>query len=260
VHRVWAATALEVGNPRLALEHLQAAIDIDKRLAPHVQESAATIASLARVLAVLGKFDEATEQYEPAARLAANRDDAATLAAIALGRADIATQRGQFERAQSDLEAVNLALQAGPLPAGNTVGARYLLAKASLSDARGDLAAAAAQSSGAIALYEHLECCEGVRALGLALRAEVLAKVERLDEAADDATRSVDVAKIAQAREAFSVYTGRALRALAVVREAQGRPRDAAAAYALAAEHFANTLGIAHPDTVQAREAAARLH
>jgi serine/threonine protein kinase len=260
VHRAWAAMALEVGNPRQAVEHMQTAIDIDKRLAPHVQESASTIATLARALIGLGKLDAAAEQYDLAARLAANRDGAATIAAIAIGQADIATARGQFAQAQSDLDAAATALHTGPLPAGHNVGARYLLAKASLSAARGDFTAAAAQSSGAIALYEQLDCCEGQRAFALALRAEILTKVGRLDEAAADATRAVEVAKIAQANEAFSLYTGRALRALALVRRAQGRERDASAAYEQAAEHLANTLGMAHPDTVQAREAAARLY
>jgi tetratricopeptide (TPR) repeat protein len=259
VHFAWAATMTEVGNPQRALEHTQAAIDIDKRLAPHVQERASTIASLARSLAGLGKLDEAAEQYDLAARLAANRDSALTIAAIAVGKADTATARGRFEQAQSDLDAAATALQSGPLPARQNVGARYLLAKASLSAAQGELAAAVTQSADAIAAYEKLDCCEGPRSLGLALRAEALAEGARLDEAAADAVRSVDVAKRAQAREAFSVYTGRAFRVLAFVREVQGRQRDAAAAYQLAAEHFAHTLGSAHPDTVRARAAATRL-
>jgi tetratricopeptide (TPR) repeat protein len=258
VHFGWAATAIEVGHPRQALEHIQAAMDINKRLAPHVREPAVTIANLARSLAGLGKLDEAAEQYDLAARLAADRDGPVIIAAIAVGQADTATARGRFDQAQSDLDAAAAALHSGPLPAGQNVGARYLLAQASLSAARGDLAAAATQSADAIAAYEKLDCCEGPRALGLALRAEVLAKGARLDEAAGDAVRSVEVAKRAQAQEAFSVYTGRALRALAFVRAAQGRHRDAAAAYELAAQHFANTLGSAHPDTVRAR-AAARL-
>jgi tetratricopeptide (TPR) repeat protein len=259
VHRLWAVTALEVGNPRQALEHMQAAIDIDKRLAPQVQEPAATVANLARVFVLLGNFDEAAEQYDLATRLAANRETSVLVAAIAVGRADIATARGQFEQAHGALDAAAAALRAGDLQANQYMGPRYLLAKASLSAARGALAAAATQSTDAVAASEKLDCCEGQRALALALRAEVLAKAERLDEAAAAAVRSVDVAKTAQARESFSLYTGRALRALAFVREAQGRQRDAATAYQLAAGHFANTLGTAHPDTVQAREAVARL-
>ena len=259
VHLGWAATSMDLGNPLRALEHTDTAIAIDQELAPGVHESAVTMGNRGRLLAQLGRFDDATAQFDAAAPLAAERGNAASQAAIAVGRADLAIARGQFDRAHSELAAAAQALQSRSLPTGQTVSARYLLTRATLAAAEGNGDDAAAMFSDSVAAYEKLDCCDGQRALALARRAEALAAGGRLNEALTDAARALDLARTAQASEPSSYYTGSALRSMARVRELQGQHRDAAEAYRLAAAHFANTLGATNPQTVQMRQAAAHV-
>ena len=90
---------------------------INKELAPNVQESAITLGNRARSLVQLGRFADATAQFEAASLLATRRENAASQAAIAVGLAGIATSLGQFERAEGHLEQAAKALQSKELPA-----------------------------------------------------------------------------------------------------------------------------------------------
>jgi serine/threonine-protein kinase len=259
VHLSWAATAMDLGNPLRALEHTDTAIAIDRELAPGVQESEVITGNRARLLVQLGRFEEASAQFEAAAARAVERDNKASQAAIAVGRADIALALGQFDRAHAQLDVAKDALNSPNLPAGHTVGARFLLSSATLAAAEGRHNEAAAMFNDAIAAYQRLECCDGQRSLALARRAEALAMSDRADEAAADATRAVEIARSAQGSEPYSTFTGSALRAVARVRERQGQQREAAAAYTLAAAHFANTLGTTSPQALEIREAVTRI-
>ena len=112
-----------------------------------------------------------------------------------------------------------------------------------MSAARGNPDEAASLATAAIDAYEKLDCCYGQRALAFALRAQVSVERQQLTAAQAEAARALDEAKTAQGSEPYSFYTAHALRALGMVREAQGLHREASAAYKLAAENFANTLG-----------------
>jgi len=259
VHLSWASDSMEFGNPRRALEHTEIAIGINRELAPGVHESEVTLGNRARLLVQLGRFDEASEQFESAAARAAERGNFASQAAIALGRADIETALGQFDRARAHLADAEAALGNRSLPAGQTIGARYLLARATLAAAEDKGEDAATMFAEAAVAYEKLGCCNGPRALAMARRADVLAKDHHTNEALADAERALELAKTAQSSEPFSAYTGSALRAIGFAKEQAGERRQAGEAYALAATHFASTLGENNPQTLQAKEAASRL-
>src|SRR5262249_34885011 len=154
--------------PLRALEHVDIAIGINRELAPGVHESEVTMGNRARLLVQLGRFDEASAQFETAAARAVERGNAASQAAIAVGRADIATASGQFERSRSYLAEAENALRDGSLPVGQTVAARYLLSRATLAAADGQGEEAATMFADAAAAYEKLACCDGPRALAIA--------------------------------------------------------------------------------------------
>lgn len=257
VHLNWAATSMDLGNPMRALEHTDTAIAINRELAPGVHESEVTMGNRARLLVQLGRFEEASAQFDAAAPMALERGNAASEAAIAIGRADVAIARGELERAHAYLAEADKALQNPDLPSGQTVSARYLLVSAMLTAAEGKGDEAATTFNNALAAYEKLNCCDGARALALAKRAEALATAGRLSEALTDAARALDLGRTAQASEPYSYYTGSALRSLARVKGMQGQHREAADAYRLATAHFTNTLGATSPQTIEVREAAA---
>src|SRR5262249_48647735 len=73
VHLSWAADSLDFGNPLRALEHAEIAIGINKEIAPGVHESEVTLGNRARLLVQLGRFDEASEQFESASARAVER-------------------------------------------------------------------------------------------------------------------------------------------------------------------------------------------
>jgi serine/threonine protein kinase/tetratricopeptide (TPR) repeat protein len=257
VHDDWASVWMNAGNPRRALEEIDIAWQMTRELSPGAQPTDNRIGRRARILGQLARFDEAQEEWTQALDLARVRGNLPNIAAVYIGRAEIATLLGQFAEAHDHLERAGVALRESALSPNHVLGTRFTITNAALLAARGNTGGATAELTRALEQYRAQDCCRAHMALSLALRSEVALSEGRISDATADARAARDLApQIAD--ESFSRFTGRAWFVTGLVYEAQGRKREARDAFSTAAVQFAGSVGDAHPDTLRAREAMRR--
>jgi serine/threonine-protein kinase len=256
-HDEWASIWMNAGNPLRALQEIDAAWTMTRELSPNAQPTDSRIWRRARILGQLARYPEAEADWEQALELARTRGNLTNVAAVYIGRAEIATLQGRFAEARAQLQLAEAAVRESALPANHVVNTRYALVNADLLAARGNSPAATAELTRAIAQYRAQECCRAHIALSLAMRSEVALGEGRISDAAADARAAREQAPQV-ADESFSRFTGRAWFATGLVYESQGRRREARDAFATAAVQFAGAVGEMHPDTLRARAAMAR--
>ncbi len=247
----WATSWMNSGNPRRGLEEIDHGWEIMQELAPAAQDSDKRLLRRGRLLAQLGRFDEALADFKRGGDLAEARGNLGNLASIRLGQADVHLQNGRLREAGFALDAAAAVLHQAQLARTNLVNVRYVLTRAEWLAARGDSDAARNGFGHALALYESQNCCRATRALVLAERAEVELDFD-LPAAATDAASARELAPAIEA-ESFSRFTGLAWHVSGRVFEKQGKLRDARDAFARAAVQFAGALGESHPETLRAR-------
>jgi len=256
LHDDWATIWMNAGNPRRALEEIDLGWKIMRELAPAAQDTDKRLSRRARILAQLGNFEAALEEFRKAAELAAPRGNLANLATIRIGEADVRVQTGRLEQAGLDLDAAGEALREARLSPTSLISVRYAMTRAEWLAARGDTAAARDALTRVLALYESQNCCRATRSLALAERA--MLGLGDLDTADADAASARELAPSLES-DSFSRFAGSAWYASARVFEARGKFPEARDAFATATVQFAGALGDAHADTVRARAGIARM-
>jgi serine/threonine protein kinase len=258
VHDDWASVWMNAGNPRRALEEIDIAWDMTRELSPNAQPTDNRIGRRARILGQLARYEEAQAEWTQALDLARVRGNLPNIAAVHIGRAEIATLQGQFAEAHGHLERAELALRESALSPNHILVTRFAITNAALLAAQGNLSGAAGEVTRALEQYRAQDCCRAHMALSLALRGEVALREGRISDANTDARSARDLApQITD--ESFSRFTGRAWFVTGLVYEAQGRRQEAREAFATAAVQFAGAVGETHPDTLRAREAMNRM-
>jgi serine/threonine-protein kinase len=252
----WATIWMNSGNPRRALEEIDLAWEIMSSLVPTAQDNDDRLARRGRILAQLGRFDAALEDFRRAGMLAGPRGNLANLATIHIGQADVAVQTGKLEQARRELESAAAAIHQARMSPTNLINVRYEMTRAQWLAARGERHAAIAAHSAVLAAYESKQCCRATRALILAERAG-LELEDNLDAAAADVASALELAPPIAA-ESFSRFSGIAWFMNARLLEQRRQWREARDAYARAAMQYAGALGDAHPDTLRARDAILR--
>jgi tetratricopeptide (TPR) repeat protein len=249
---------MNAGNPRRALEEIDIAWDMTRDLSPGAQPTDNRIGRRARILGQLARYEESKAEWTQALDLARVRGNLPNIAAVYIGRAEIATLLGQFAEAHEHLERAGLALRESALSPNHVLGTRFTITNAALLAARGNTGGATAELTRALTQYRAQDCCRSHMALSLALRAEVALREGRISDATADARNARDLApQISD--ESFSRFTGRAWFVTGLVYEAQGRRAEARDAFATAAVQFAGAVGETHPDTLRAREGISRM-
>ena len=258
VHDDWASVWMNAGNPRRALEEIDIAWAMTRDLSPGAQPTDNRVGRRARILGQLGRYEESEAEWTAALDLARVRGNLPNIAAVYIGRAEIATLQSRFAEAHAHLQRAEAALRESALPAHHVLGTRFAITNGALLAASGNTVGANAELTRALEQYRALECCRSHMALSLALRAEVALREGRISDAAADA-RSARESAPQITDESFSRFTGRAWFVTGQVYEAQARRDEARDAFATAAVQFAGALGESHPDTLRAREGIARM-
>jgi len=257
VHDDWATVWMNAGNARRALEEIDIAWQMTRELSPGAQPTDSRIWRRARILGQLARFAEADADWEQALDLARVRGNLPNIAAVYIGRAEIATLQGKLEQAQDQLQRAESALRESALSPNHVLDSRFAITNGALLAARGNARGATAELSRALAQYRAQDCCRAHMALSLAMRGEVALREGRVSDATADARSARELApQIAD--ESFSRFTGRAWYLTGLVYEAQARRSEARDAFATAAVQFAGAVGETHPDTLRAREGITR--
>jgi eukaryotic-like serine/threonine-protein kinase len=252
----WATIWMNAGNPRRALEEIDLAWQIMRGLAPTAQENDERLSRRGRILAQLGRYEAALEDFRRAAELAVPRGNLANVATIHIGRADVQVRTGRLEQAGAELDAATVTIRQARMAPTNLIRVRHEMTRAQWLAARGERHAALAAYSAVLAAYESKQCCRATRALILTERAGLQLETD-LDAAAADIAGALELAP-PLAAESFSRFTGNAWYTNARLLEQRRRWEEARDAYARAAVQFAGALGDTHADTLRARDAIVR--
>lgn len=253
----WATVWMNSGNPRRALEELDLGWEIMRNLTPAAQKTDKWFARRGRILAQLGQYDAALEEFRKAMDLAMPRGNLANLATIHIAVADVHTLSGRLSLAAQDLDAAASALRQARQAPTSLISIRYEMTRAQWLAAGGQLHAAREGLGKVLAMYESQKCCRATRSWALSDRA-LLELDDDLDAASADVAAARELAPPIE-DESFSRFTGAAWHASGRVLEKQGRFREARDAYAVAAVQYAGSVGDTHPDTLQARAGVARM-
>jgi serine/threonine-protein kinase len=257
VHDQWSAVWMNEGNPLQALAETDIGWDIVRELAPNAQNSDRRIYRRARILAQLGRYQEAQFEFEQARTRAADRGNVLSSVGALIGEAEVALGAGRIEAASGLLDDAWASMRAANLPESHALTTRYLIIRATQFAASSRLAEARMLLARAIENYQSLHCCRAHVADALALRAELALRADDIDAAAADASHARDLAPDV-AEDSFSRFSGRAWYVCGLVSERRHDLRSARDAYATAAMQIVGSVGDAHPDTLRARAAMAR--
>jgi serine/threonine protein kinase len=258
VHDDWSSAWANEGNARRALQEIELGWTILRALTPNAQVSDARLVRHARLLTQLGRLDEASREFDEARRLATARGNVVTLAAIHIGEADIAMLRGDLAAATRFLDGAAARLRSLRAPPHHVLWTRESMARAAVLAKQEKPREATELLTQSIAEYQAQSCCRAHIAYALALRAELALKAGDLARAAGDAASAIENAPAID-EGSFSRFTGRAWYVSGLVREAQGRHREAREAFTTAASQFGGALGDSHADALLARAAMSRM-
>ena len=252
VHEDWSTVWMNQGNPRRALEATDLGWQIVRELSPGARIADSRLYRRGRILAQLGRFDEAMDEFARARSLAVDRGNVLTLIGVTIGEADVAVAQGRLNAAAVQLDDATLEIRRTDLPVDHVLVSRHLVSSAAMHGARGNHVEARRLFTQAVSNYQARGCCRANQAWVLALRGEMALEDGDLDGAQADAKQARDLAPAVES-ESFSRFTGRAWYLTGLVHEQRRQVREARDAFATAAVQFAGALGDGHHDTALAR-------
>jgi tetratricopeptide (TPR) repeat protein len=258
----WGHILMLTGREYEAEKIYRRAIDIS--LADQTGEAATPLLldNYADTLRRLGRLDEAAAYAERAYVKARQVNDQLGVGAVLMEQARVECDRGDFRRVTTTLaEAEPLVRR--QLPAGHYAFASLASQRSLMAQEKGDLAAAMRLADEALAIDQ--AAIKARREGGFLLptllvrRSNIELEAGKVDDAALDASRALDLLQRAREPETFSSFLGEAHLALGRALQAQGKNDEALANFRLAAEHLENSLGNDHAESRAARTLAAQL-
>jgi serine/threonine-protein kinase len=255
----WALALHLSGRPLEAEKFYRRAMDINRTSQSDENVSPMLLVNYARTLRELGRGSEAASYADGGYAKAQRSGDQVVMNQALLLRARIYRDQGNFAGSQAMLAEVEPRLRTA-LPPGHLAFATLASEQSLLAFARGDLVAASRQANQALAITqasiagghggdEYLPYL-------LIVRSDIERELGQTDEAVSDAGKALSALQKAAEPGAFSNSLGHAYFSLGRALQKQDKSERARPAFLSAAEHFENTLGKNHPDTLMARQMA----
>jgi tetratricopeptide (TPR) repeat protein len=253
----WGVALNFAGRPLEAEKAYRRAINVSRANQTEDAVSPYLLYNYSLVLRELGRLPEASDYADRAYTKAQRAGDQMLVGLTGWQRARIYRDQHDFTRATAMLEEAEPKL-GRTLPPGHFRFAALASDKSLLAGAKGDRSTALQLADQAVAMDEAAIKAGGQGATLLPIllvrRSEVELEVGRQDQAAADATRSLDLLQTAAQPRTFSSNTGRAYLALGRALQSRGKLAEAHAAFHSAVEHLQSTLGPDHPETRSARQ------
>jgi tetratricopeptide (TPR) repeat protein len=213
----------------------------------------------AKTLRQLGRLNEAADYAERAYLKAKQVDNLLVIYQALYVRALIYLDQGDVSRAAAMLADVEPRLRRSLSPGSYWFGA-LASAQALVAAGRGNFQLASRLADQSVTITEAAikSGGQGVDFLPILLmrRSTIRLETGHDADAAADANRALTLLQADLSPGTFSAYVGRTYLTLGHALEAQGKSREARAAFRSATENLQNTLGADHPDTRSARQLA----
>jgi serine/threonine protein kinase len=252
----WGLASSAAGDVVRAQKVYEEAGAIAKRLAPERALSFTLQRNRALVQLEMAQYDTAIAGLEQARKTAQADGNVPEAVTAELGIAMAQLERGDIAAAKALVDQTRTRLSTLPANSFQAVGLMRFDARLALAEGRwGD----AREGFGTVIDFfdsRGMQVWPVVSALRM--RAQARLKEGTFDEAAADLDRALTIARKLQADKPYSSHTGRTLAAMVELHRARGQHDEARGVAAQAAEHLGRALGPEHPETLLAREAAAR--
>jgi len=248
----WGLASWAWGQPLDAERLLRRALTISQDNRAEATVPPLVLVNYARSVMDLGRLDEAADYAERAHSKAEAAGNQLDVIQALFQRGAIYRRQGQLERAAQMLSEVEPMLRR-KFPAAHPLFANLASQQALLAKSRGDAGAALVLVNRAVAILEAAgkKGLEGSPAKSLVWRSEIELQLDRKDEAADDARRGLKMLVDATQPGTFSIFLGRAYRALGHALKALDKREEARAAFRSAVEQMESALG---PDNAETQE------
>lgn len=244
----WAGVLDAAGDVPDALAKYEHAVAIATKHAVGGHPPTSLLFNYARMLAQIGRHEEALAIYDRELVRAEQIASPRSLAAGLLGKARAYFAKGDFQSAQAIVD--QLLRRSGTMIPSNSrddLALRSLEGRIAL--ARGDVPRALKQLSLALDDYDARGMQVGAVVTVLCARSEAHLRSGNIQAAIDDAQRALAVARVLQANKPASVHTAYSLLALSKVEAVQRNSPASRLNATEAARQFAATLGEHHSET-----------
>jgi len=251
---------LSLGRPLEAEKLFHRAIEVSSSGGHQEGVSPMLLINNAQALRDLARLEDAARNAESGYQRGKQAGDEVVVTQSLQLLASIYNLQGDLARSDASVAQVEQRLSK-VLPAGHLAFASIGLQKALNAQARGRFGESLELIRQAIGITD-----ASIRSGGqgsdfipslLMRQAEVELQLGRVDAAAGDAARAVELLRKASEPGALSSRLGRAHLVLGRALQAQGKLADAQAEFRVTAENFEQALGADHPDTVNARRVLA---
>jgi tetratricopeptide (TPR) repeat protein len=255
----WALILTYAGRQLEAEKIYRRAIDIGRTDETEDAVLPVLLYNYSGVLRELGRFTEAADYAQRASAKAHRAGDKILIDQTDLQMARILRDTRDLNRSHTLLADLEPRLRS-KLPPGHYAFASLASDKALLAQAEGDLPSALKLSNLAIVIDEAAirqggQCAATLPTL-LVRRSQIELGLQQTDRAAADSARALELLRMTVEPGTLSSNLGRAYLAQARVLQAQGKYPEARVAFGLAVQNLEGTLGVAHADTVSARQLA----
>jgi tetratricopeptide (TPR) repeat protein len=259
LHNIWGLAAMDTGNPRSGLEHLDRSIAIARRLTPDKEISGSLVFNRALALRALARYGEARKAFLEVLDQAVAQGDAENEQFALQGLAVTAARAGDLGEAQRRLAAATAVIERG-----NTSGsAHYSVMHRSTQGIVWQQMGMHAQARAAITSVLDYLTERGMRQGNLSqllvIRSESFARDGEAVLALADAEEALEIARTTQGDQAHSYLTGQAWLSVGRLHREAGRLDKARDAAGHAVAHLAATVDAEHPLLRLARSLAASL-
>jgi serine/threonine-protein kinase len=252
----WGLACIGAGDVRRALEHHEEAMRISARRAPDGAPPPYLVGNHAYLLNALARYEEAFAEAERACALAER-------AGATLFRLNALVQKAVSLRERGDVDGASrllaeLAPSIAEIPQDSFVIVGYRMGVATVALRRERYAEAAEAVDPIVRMLEARRMPIGILANALRVRAEARLGEGKVDDAAADIKRAVDIAEALRGDNPSSIV-GICEVVHARVEHAAGRSTQARETLARATAQLVGAFGEDHPETRRARELAAML-
>jgi len=251
----WGIASFAAGDNQRALENYDEALRIARKRDPKADPPAYLLSNRALALASLARYPEALQAFDETLAAAKRSENISSQLHALVNRAGTYLMMGDVDKAARELAEIDTNY-AGMIPPDSVPAVSIQQIKGRLAMERGDLEQALAQLTAAIDFFDKRDMAIAPVTRALVARAEVRIKTRNIEAAREDAQRAVNISRKLQDQKPYSSLTGLSLLELAEVESSAGSTDKSRALAREAAPHLENTLGSAHPQTLQAKALA----
>jgi tetratricopeptide (TPR) repeat protein len=244
----WGILAMGTGDPAASLKIFDRAVEIARKRLPAGHPPPDLLFNQAMALAALGRYDEAARQLDRLRKRALADNNENMAAGAVAGAADVNLQAGDIAGAEQRLNSLTDAERATLLPDTARM-LRLAVVRARLLAKQQKYDAAEKVLTPVLASFERKGAILRRRVIAMTFHADLLLAMGRIDAAAVEAQRALEMAQLTRGKKLHSDLVGLARSAQGRIQLAQGERAAAVRSLQAAIEDLEFTLGAEHPDT-----------